>query len=411
MKKINILRISLVGALAFLVYYIIDAKGGDWKFEDAQTKCLNQPLAIVPLIMPLDKPYLEYFSALSYKFPSWWAPQLDDAHYNLMPIVDTIPVTHPSSEKIVVDGKDAWFTYSPDSSLARYDTQTNELKLYNIPDKRNRPFQVSDIYLAQDGTLWTILNSPQPKGGYSVLARYRLDNNTFEIIADQDGVLARSEETLANPSDKKLAELPDGKLAVVLDGNIYLYYPATNQAKLLLGNRNVESIAAGKGDNIWFVNHYEDFDLRAVNARTGKVTDYGVPPQLGNNYKIQPDLLDATKAIAVDYQGRIWVSYFDRLEFDTNGNYRWHSMKLPPVFVNTFDPFFVHRWADVFSAYVFSDGSVWFASDIGIVRYDVNKNDWCLSANVKTFASYPITEDATGNVWTIVDNQIYELTP
>jgi streptogramin lyase len=401
----------MLGALGFFVYRLLERKGGDWMIQDTKTKCLTRPLAIVPSRMPQRKAYVENSKVLSYEFPSWWKPLLDDAQYKLMPAVDTVPVTRPIYEKILANGKDVWFTYSPNHSLARYDTQSHELKLYSIPDNRGLPLRVSDIFLAENQTLWTILNSPQPSAGYSVLARYQPDTDAFEIITDEDDVLTRLGETSANPSSRRLAELPDGQLAIVMNGDIYLFDPFMNRAKLLLDNGNVESIATGKEDSVWFVNQYKDVSLRVVNTRTGEVTDYGTPPQLAKNIKTQAELLEASKAIAVDQQGRVWVSYFDRLEPIANGQYSWHSIDLPSVFVNTFDPYYSYRWANVYATNVFSNGDIWFTSDIGIVKYDVSNAHWCLSAKVKTLANYPIAEDSNGDIWTIVDNQIYKKMP
>lgn len=395
--------IIMLGAIAALIYWMSNDKGSNMTIEDKRAKCLSQPAKDIPSKMPQRKSYDENFSHLFYNFPSWWMPQLGSIQSISMPDANTI------YEKILVNGENVWFTYSPDSSIARYDTQTNKLKLYSIPDKRNQPFKVLDIYLTHNETLWATLNSPQPGGGYSILARYRPDKDEFEIITDQDGMFAHLQETWGNPSDKKIAEMLDGQLAVVMEGNIYLYNPATNRAQLLLDSGNIESIAAGKGNRIWYVNHYKDFNIRAVDAETRKIVDYGIPPNLGKQFEAQPELLEATKAISIDQQGRVWVSYFDRLEPDKNGQYSWHSVKLPSVFVNTFDPYYAYRWADVFSTHVFSDGNVWFVSDIGIVKYDVQNEIWCLSAEVKTFVNYPITEDANGNIWTVIDNQIYKL--
>ena len=408
MTKKNILRIVasiiMLGAVVAFVYWIFKGKGSDLTIENKEARCLNQPSENIPSSMPQRKPYDENFKHLSYKFPSWWTPQLGDTQSLLMPDTNTI------YEKIVVSGENVWFTYSSESSLMRYDAQTNEIKPYSILNGEYKPFEVSDLYLARDGTLWISLVSMQPGEGYSALARYRPDKDDFEIIADQGGLFKLSQEGWAfGTSDKKLAELPDGQLVVVIDRKIYSYNPATNQAKLILDSGNVETIATGKDDNIWFMNYFKDYHLHSVSARTGKVVDYGVPPRLGEEIETQSELIGAIKAITIDQQGRVWVSYFDRLDPDSNGKYSWHSMGLPPVFVNTFDPYYAYRWANVFSTYSFSDGNIWFASDVGIVKYDIKSDTWCLSAEVKTFADYPIAEDAEGNIWTVADRQIYKL--
>jgi hypothetical protein len=375
--------------------------------ENSETNCLTHPGATIPLIMPLKKPYSEHFSVLSFNFPPWWKAQLDDMHNNRMPFANTIPVSNPIFMKMVVIDKEIWFTYN--YSLARYDTRTSYLKQYEILDTRNQPFQISDIIRAHNGTLWALLNSPQPGMGYSVLGKYQPDNDTFNIVSGIEGVSSFSEVTFDDPSYNKLAELPDGQLAIVIGGKIYLFNPIKKHANLLVDSGNVVTIATGKDNKIWFANHYKDYNLLAVDSKNGTVVDFGVPPQLGRKIKGQPELLEATKAIAVDQQGHVWVSYYDRLELGPNGSYSWHSTKLLPLFVNTFDPGYKYRWANVFTTNIFSDGSIWFASDNGIIQYDTSNDNWCLKAEVYTFSNYPITEDSNGNIWTIVDRQIYKL--
>lgn len=388
--------------------------------EDLQTQCLSWPITKIPFQIPQRKQYAGHFSILQYKFPSWWKPQLGIFQYRSMPVVHTTPVTKPIYGKIVIDGENVWFTYSPDNSLARFNRQTNQIKYYSMPDQHNRPFWVEDLYLAHDGTLWAVLAGIQPNGGYSALARYLPDKDQFEIVRDKNGLFDRARGASVQdspwPSDRHLGELPDGRLVVVLNNEIYSYEPATNQAKLIMQGPQVGAlgtIAVGKDGNIWFVTSlpFAISNLQVVDSKTGKVTDYGAPPALARIYETESELARASQMIALDQQGRVWVSYFDRLEPDANGQYGWHSMRLPSVFVNTFDPYYYYRWANVYSTNVFSNGNVWFATDIGIVKYAVENDNWCLSAEVKTFSSYPLAEDADGNVWTIIDNQIYKMTP
>lgn len=399
----------MLAVLAIFARWFLNNRGQDRTFEDTGTKCLSQPQAFIPSPMPQRKSYTnDPFSVLSYKFPSWWKPQLSPTQFGMM-------TSDYVYYKIVasIDGKNIWFAdYSFDNSIMRYNTQTKEIKRYQILDNKNKFFEVGDIYVTQDGILWAVLSSD-----YSALARYQPDDDDFEVIADQDGLFTYLPEEYRIPtSSGRLGELSDGQLAVVIDGKIYLYNPTKNQARLLFDDFEVETIAVDNADHIWAEKYatFPDrggFNLIMLDLKTGKVSDYGLPPQMAENVKEQLELYSATKAITVDREGRVWVSYFDRLEPDANGNYSWHSMDLPPVFVNSFDPFYAYRWANVFSVHEFSDGNLWFASDVGIVKYDVKNETWCLSAVVKTFADYPITEDAEGNIWTIVGEQIYKLQP
>lgn len=372
--------------------------------------CISLSVKSVPSPMPKRKStYTESFSVLQYYFPWSWERQVKmrqptELHDRLI-------------NKIAANGNFIWFTYPSNDntiaqSVAKFDSASKEIKVYKIQDDENRVVNISDIYVTRDGTLWANISFPRPG-----LARFHSDKDDFEIITDQDGLLKSFDEKsdTYDLSDRRLGELSDGQLVVLLDHTIYLYNPDTNLASLIIGKNeglSVKTIAIGKDDKIWFtVTDWDDKDLRMVDIHTGKVTNFGSPPNFSENYLAQPEIEEAGDAIVVDQQGRVWVSYFDRLEPDSNGSYVWHSIELPSVFVNTFDPYYSNRWANVFSTYSFSDGNIWFASDIGIVKYDIQNGTWCLSAEVKTFADYPITEDAEGNVWTMVDQQIYKLRP
>lgn len=400
----NTIGFLLLVSLVALTYWFLDDKGRSWTFESPKNKCLIQPWTTIPSPMPQKKPYDEFFDHLDYKMPFWWKHQ----PVNMGTLT---PDRYTFYWKNVVDGTSVWLTYySLDTTIARYDLQTKEMIPYRILDGDKKNFYVTDLYLAKNGRLWITLSSANLKDS-SALAYYDSQNDDFNIVIDQDGLFKLPRGIGFEPFVKHLGELSDGQLVVVLDKKIYLYNPLTNRAKLLLGDEKVNSIAIGNDADIWFMNTLEDYNLRAVNADTGNVTDYGVPPNLEKQLETQPELINASKAIAIDQKKRVWVSYFDRLEQNADGKYIWHSPDLPSAFVNMFDPYYAYRWANVFSTHVFSDGNVWFVSDVGIVKYDVKDNSWCLSAVVKTFTNYPITEDSEGNIWTVVDRQIYMMKP
>jgi hypothetical protein len=416
-----ILSILLVGAIG-ITFWLSDDKGRDWTLEAKETNCLVQSWANVPLIIPLrsDYEYGDSFQTLFYKFPSWWAHQ---------PIHSGTLIFNTNSniyQKVAVAGKDVWITYfSQEYRIARYDTQTHDITQYRVPLDKIAFEGVTDLYVTHDGVLWITLSYfNEAHKDYSALARYKPESDSFEIVIDQGGLLDHAYLTTAIPdvndsSDKHLGELSDGQLVVVLGRNIYLYNPTKNSAHLILDhNKNweVASISVGPDDNIWsevftVFPDKEDFSLKRLNPETGQITDYGIPPQARKKVRAQLELGDATKALAVDRNGSVWISYFDRLEPNPDGGYDWHPIKLPPVFVNTFYPEYTYSWANVYSTHTASDGNIWFGSDIGIVKYDVKNKSWCLSAEVKTLYEYPITEDAEGNIWTVVDGQIYKFTP
>ncbi|MBI5297890.1 MAG: hypothetical protein HY869_20615 [Chloroflexi bacterium] len=388
-----------------ILFWFLDDKGRDWSYENLSTKCLVQPFATIHASMPKEQ-YREDFSHLSYKFPSWWKPQLSRAK------TEYLLDNHYIINRIVVAGKDIWYTRFSEGLIARYDNLTKEEKTYSILNNEGKPYDVADLYITKNGTLWVTLNSSYLDGEYSALARYSSEQDDFEVIDDQDGVFKLAQEDrMLGVGEKRLGELPDGRLVAILGGDIYLYNPVTKLGNLLVDSGHIVTIAIEKNDHIWFTNNYIDYHLREVDVRTGNVSEYNRPHPLKNQIGTADELLAAMKPIDIDGQGRVWSSYFGRLEPNVNKQYSWHAMDLPPIFVNTFHPYYAYRWAEVFSTQVFSDGNVWFASDIGIVKYDVKNKSWCLSAVVKTLSGYPITEDAEGNIWTAVDGQIYKFTP
>jgi streptogramin lyase len=162
-------------------------------------------------------------------------------------------------------------------------------------------------------------------------------------------------------------------------------------------------------DGIWFVNSSPDNSVYHIDPTTGQVSDFGEPPQLNRIFLSESQMVDDLKKINIDNQGRIWISYFDRLELDDNGKYHWKSLELPAVMVETFDPSYAYVWANTRSSLVTSNGDIWFTTTEGIAKYDMSSGTWCLSAVTRDNGSPAIIEDVEGNLWTIDRRQIYKL--
>lgn len=388
---------------AILGYWFFDDRGRSWAMENKGTQCLVQPWAVLPSPMPQSKPEpAELFYPNSHYMPSWWKPISVDVNFELF----------DGYKKIAVGENGVWLVTDPYNGIVYYDITTKKVAQYRILDSQNIQFDVTDLYLANNGTLWVALSSTQPGGGYSALAQYRAEKDAFELVEDEEGLFIQSKETLSDLSDKNLGELQDGRLVVLLGRVIYLYDPITNQAAVLLDSEKIVSITVGANNDIWLVTYFDGYTskLKKVNPKTGQLIDYGIPPGLKKQVDTHfAELGQATRAIAVDEQGRIWVSFFDRLEPDQSGEYVWRSLELSPVFVNTYSPSWAYRWANVYETLVSSNGNIWFASDIGIVQYDTSSDSWCLSARVIRFSDYPIAEGTDGSLWTVIGTQLYVL--
>jgi hypothetical protein len=362
------------------------------------SSCLEQEISTIPDIIPQPKPYDDnYFWKLTTKYPRWWKPQLN--------LIQKLWMPDDLIYYILIDEKSIWFQNSIDQ-LYKYNVITKQLKSYQIYYEDKQNLSTYGFYKTKNGEIWTI--TTHIKSRNSSLARYRPSSDDFEIIWDKDGLFKQTGIESSDYSGNRFGELSDGQLVVVLDGKIFLFNPFNSRARLLYGGGFVGSIQVDGNDNIWFVDLNES-NVISVNGNTGVSTNFGPPPQLKKSIESKANQKDHLKAITIDKQGRIWISYFDRLEPDSNGEYHWKPIELSAVMVETYDPEFAYQWADVLATLVSSNGDIWFVTDGGIVKYDLQMDTWCLSAVKESITNGVIAEDTKGNLWTIDQRQIYKL--
>jgi hypothetical protein len=409
-KKIDMLLVfnifafvCLIACLALLLF--ITTKSNENKVElpgsIPGTLCLEQPINQIPETIPQRKPYDENFHKMTYHYyPTWWEPQLNFSQKLTMPDIAIKNILHNENN--------LWFITHLEE-LYRYNIQTHKVKQYRIFDKSIKQLDFYDIFSSKDGTLWTTVSSYNPDNEYSTLARYRPEKDYFELIWDTNGLFKHAERDKSFFSERRIVELSDGNLGVILGRKLYLYDPKTNQASLLYGEGEIVNFLLDEQDQIWFVKQAPDNNLYRINPLTGEINNFGEPPQLNRIFLSESQMEDDLKQITIDKQGRIWVSYFDRLEPDGKGVYHWESLKLPAVMVETYDPSYAYIWANTLSSLVTSDGDIWFTTTEGLVKYDMRSGAWCLSAVTRDNASPALVEDVEGNLWTIDRRQIYKL--
>jgi hypothetical protein len=377
--------------------------------------CLEPHLETIPSPMPQKNPR-SVTPVPNLDIPAWWKPQLNikqQAQYE-----DIIRDRRfYAALDILAYKNQLWIAHG--GGLVRFDVNHKVIKTYQIPIDASSTsyYSFADLYL-RNGEIWAVLTSSK-----SVLAKYHLAKDTFIIVHDKDGLLNYGHAPTVINVPSLIGELPGGKLVFVLGWEIFSYDPANQQAKKLLGLESgyrVNTIAASTNNTVWFTTVNDDV-IRSLDTVTSKVEEYGEPPSLVRDEGNQTGLADySSKAITVDSQGRVWVGYFDRLEPDKNGNYTWHELKRPTIFVDdthiydTYDrAVYVYKWTPVFSVAQFSDENMWFVTGVGVVRYDVAGDDWCWSATQSFWgdAFSPIAEDENGNIWMVdyVMHQVYKL--
>jgi hypothetical protein len=403
-KKTIIYIGACIFVIGIIIYWIItgvDSKRLEWIEEIPQTSCLQPEVTTVPSIIPQEKPFFleNYYQAMASYFPHWWKPMLKKDQLKQL--------SKTSIDYFVIDGKDIWLLSDQDPPY-KYDTQTKQLIAYKTTADQNIDewIQIDDIYRAKNGVMWTTGTN---NDGNLSFARYRPDIDKFIIIRDKYELFKSIGRDKSNFGGQRMDELSDGQLIVLLNGNIYKYNPDTNAARLIYGDGFALSIHVDIKDNIWFVDILNGYNVIRLNGISGGYLSYGAPPQLINSFENKSDLEKELQAITIDLDGRIWLSYFDRLEPDGKGGYRWKSLILPSVMVATYSPIYAYSWANVRSSLVSSNGDIWFLTYGTIVKYDTNADNWCLSA-VSVFSSnYAIAQDSEGNIWTEEHDQLFKL--
>jgi len=378
-------------------------------------RCLEPHLKTIPSPMPQKNPRSVTPNNTRLAVPDWWKPQLNnEQQVQYKDIMDKQKFY--TAGDVLVHNNQVWIAHY--NGLVRFDTTQRIIKTYQIPtDSQLEDYNFVALYL-QNGEIWALLSSAQ-----SALAKYDSAKDVFTIIHDKDGLLNRVHNSTIGDISSLIGELSDGRLVFILGGEIFSYDPANQKAKKLLDSKSgyiVATIAISRDDTIWFTTE-RDYVIRSLNPATGRLKGYGKPPSLVRDNENQSELaMISSKAITVDGQGRLWVGYFDRLESDGNGNYVWHELKRPTIFVDdthineTFDyAVYVYKWTSVFSVKQFSDETIWFVTGVGAAQYDATQDFWCWSTTqpFRGIASSPIAEDENGDIWMVVDdsNQIYKL--
>lgn len=366
-------------------------------------KCVSPAVDMIPDPMPQYKEY----GTERYKRPpnpEWWKPQLPWFKSRQLP--KGVP------KDLVYLSRSVWIVYKGNewNGIVRYDIDTGKVSHFQIIDGNDDKLTIADLHVHTDGTLWASALSISK--GISYLAVYEKQSNQFVIVKDQEELLTSSPNSIRErPSNLKqyIQSLPDGNLVVVSAGNIISYNPEKNTSQTILKKEYglyVSSIKVQSDGKIWFINREsERFDLRLWDPDSKKAIRINFPDVL------MEELSEATiscREFVIDDQNRLWISYYGWFESDDQGGYEWVSLDRSPVLVSVYDnDYFRYRWSGIWSAHYFSDHKIWFSAVVGIVSYDLESGEWCLSSPK---VSPAIIEDPNGSLWIVAigERQIYQ---
>lgn len=315
------------------------------------------------------------------RMPPWWKYQAD------------LPNPEGRYTGVVreIDAQDHNIWLLQSGVIRRYGLDNGALVDYRMTGSGQEITWAKHMLVSQDETVWAIVRLDIS----FVLMKFDDETDSFRFVQDQDHLFSNWEGVQPTAFRSNIAETPDGEILIPFQNNIYQYAPDKNIAQLLLPTSfefMINSIAVSER-NVWFT-VVEAADLWHLDLSTKKLTNYGHV------------LDDYEGPIGVDDMGRVWTGYAARLDPVESDQYQWWQPETFPLeFIYIVDRNldslsgrnnYELIWASVLAVETVSDGNVWFSTSSGVVKYDIHKDDWCLSA---PGSPHSFSEDNDGNLW------------
>ena len=261
------------------------------------------------------------------------------------------------------------------------------------------------LFLTNSGDVWGVKDFSFGEQ-YSILARYNENQQAFESIRDLDQVL--NENSL--PSVDSFSIDGDGVLWMVHAGTLFEYSPSTNIAskytiikdsELTLSDITVLS----NGDLALSINGKKEITIFSTDTKMikDKITIdlpiREVPPIYGEHpagmyYQISESFLS--------HDERLWIHNYGWMEPD--GSWRMILSRFPGFFGIWQEELEYYDWLTPSIIAESSDGSLWYGSANGTVRFDPQKGDWCWITTERS----NVVEDQNKNVWMLAGGKLYK---
>lgn len=320
--------------------------------------------------------------------PKEWEPQLStEQSKQLMPFPSAISIVAQSNDRI-------WLTTGHE--LICYQSTSRTLKTYTIESSDGKIFLPNQLFLSRDGTLWGVGHGSLSP---SLLSKYDAENDRFEFVLDQEGVLAFISGAV------QVAEDTQGLLWLIADQILYSFDPDTLQAHRALDQQSYlfQSVIGAPDGAIWLAateteeTFNKPFIIRYDNF-TDEIKHYGHPPGIIEG--------ETVENLYFDSAGRLWADDYGWLEFSTSNEAVWYRIVRSPVFITRAKGGeFKYSWYRPSHIYESSNGFFWFPTlGLGLVKLNLQDGEWCL---VTTLDS-PIAEDTDHNLWLAGEHQLYK---
>lgn len=394
MGKINISKTSF-GLIVIALYLGGCQSFGGREFDSNDIECLDPPFSLAFVTGEIqgtdDRPPL--------RLADGWEPQLPVETQDLESLWD-ITVANDGSVWLI----------NENNQIFRYLPQTGEIREYqiNLPDE-DWSIDHRQLFLIA-GQLWILSN--EFSNDEIRLFSYNFDNDQLVNVTDAEGVF-RLETAISN-----IVVDQSGDIWVAnYNQQLIRFDPDTLIADIMLEKEDGYSLkpistrlTVSPDGTLWMLadRYYPDGSMQYIFAieydpETGEVTEHEIHayPDSG----VGPGKGQPVMTLFFDHTNRLWISNQRFLQVDENGDLTWYEVVRSPVF-------YTDRMAPLSNSYQFGkpvlesqNRYLWFQSNAGVIRLDLESDEWCLMANL----SSPIAEDQENNIWIAGEGQIYKL--
>ncbi len=276
--------------------------------------------------------------------------------------------------------------------------QTNDLANFRHPEWTN----IERLFVSSDGTIWGSITDASLLGedNHPLLVRFNDSTDRFEFVPDKDGLLGVQE---AHRINANIVEDQSGRLWFFAsnpdftEGTLYSFDPKTYEAQThdeAQKNRIGSYFAAGPDGDIWYLT---SSGVDRYNPATGDTSFYNYPYQ---------DNWGAHK-LYFDRSGNLWLDGNGWLDLSNDDAHVWNKVLASPIF--TYEA--PHPERGRYHAgnpgipFQSSNGLYWFSETGGLLRLDLEKEEWCLMSRGE---GSNIVEDVNNNLWMIADGKLYK---
>lgn len=321
-------------------------------------------------------------------------------------MVANSPVPTETEIEMVANNNGLWISSPPVKKLYYYNIQKNTWRTYDkVGGLAGYP---SSLFVSSDGVLWGYNIKPidsDDTNKLPLISYYNSITDEFESISDIDGNFNQVTSVQSN-----FVEDDKGVLwAFMLERErvaLYSFDPANLHTKryfsLDKGGHHFSLAISPKG-NIWYVNTSSGYLTQFIPS-ANKIEAFIEYPNVD-------DLEEMGSAFYLyfDDQERLWLDNTGWLDFTDPQKPTWNNIIPSSAFITEFSnydtlPRDKYGFAKAYKNYQSSNGWYWFTSAAGIVRLDMEKEEWCLVSTGRS----PVIEDNEGNIWIAVLGKLYK---